>query len=342
MIENKFSIIIPAYNASKTIQKCLDRLVNQQYINFEIIIVDDGSTDDTLSICVEYSRNNNIKVIHQSNKGPGSARFNAFQYITGDYVLFCDADDYFENNTLILLNQLIEKNDRPDIIEFGYKMCDETGTITYNEFSRENNKQEKEQFLNELIIEKRCSCMLVTHTFNVRLFSNIIETPWYHREDGALALQLYFNANSKLIVSNLFYSYIMTKKSLCRNSYSIKDNDSVHAYEFMYHYVKEKNNNRYCDFISYSICSAAALNYISLKNSKIKNANILCEDMLGTFKMYYKKIESIRNVKKQSSKNRNILITIFSISPFIARFTYKIFCKESIKNNQVITILSKK
>ena len=115
MIKIKYSIIIPAYNASSHINKCLDSILNQTYENFEVIIVDDGSTDDTLKILNKYAQQySNVYILSQENAGPGAAREKALKYIKGDYVIFSDADDYWEYNFLTHINDIIEKC-KPDI-----------------------------------------------------------------------------------------------------------------------------------------------------------------------------------------------------------------------------------
>lgn len=89
------SIIVPVYNVEKYLRECLNSICNQEKIKSEIILVDDGSTDGSGAICDEYAHEyTNIKVIHQKNQGPGSARNAGLDIMTGDYVSFVDSDDY--------------------------------------------------------------------------------------------------------------------------------------------------------------------------------------------------------------------------------------------------------
>lgn len=95
------SIIIPAYNCSQYIKKCIDSVRSQTYKNIEIIIIDDGSTDDTSNICDAYAfQDQRIKVIHQTNRGLSAARNAGLECATGDYVTFVDADDYIDHDTI--------------------------------------------------------------------------------------------------------------------------------------------------------------------------------------------------------------------------------------------------
>ena len=91
----KVTIIVPVYNVEKFIGKCIDSLLAQTYINLEIILVDDGSTDKSGVICDDYHhRDTRIRVIHKQNGGLSSARNVGIKAATGDYLSFVDSDDY--------------------------------------------------------------------------------------------------------------------------------------------------------------------------------------------------------------------------------------------------------
>ena len=95
----KFSIIIPVYNVEKFLRESLDSIVAQTFKDFEVICVNDGSTDNSLEILKEYANNDSrIKVISQENQGQGVARNNAIDIAQGKYLLFVDPDDFIESN----------------------------------------------------------------------------------------------------------------------------------------------------------------------------------------------------------------------------------------------------
>lgn len=104
----KITIIIPIYNCEKTINRCIDSILQQTYKNFELILVNDGSTDGTSRILCSY-KDNRIKLINQENKGTGSARNTGIKYATGDFICFVDGDDYVEPNFLCEGYELIKK-----------------------------------------------------------------------------------------------------------------------------------------------------------------------------------------------------------------------------------------
>ncbi len=103
----RFSVLIPVYNTEKYLRQCLDSVIDQTYKNFEIIIIDDGSTDSSGIICDSYS-DRNIHVVHQNNQGLLMARRNAINLVSGDYCIFLDSDDLLDNRCLEVLNQEIE------------------------------------------------------------------------------------------------------------------------------------------------------------------------------------------------------------------------------------------
>lgn len=109
MKEIKISIVIPVYNASKYLSKCLDSVINQSYSNIEIVLVDDGSRDNSGNICDEYSnKDKRIKVIHKENGGVSYTRNTGIKKATGDYITFVDSDDLVHSD---YVRKLVENVD---------------------------------------------------------------------------------------------------------------------------------------------------------------------------------------------------------------------------------------
>lgn len=114
----KFSFVIPVYNVEKYLSRCLDSIFSQNYSNFEVICVNDGSSDDSLTILNHFSTlHSNMRVISQENRGLGEARNTGAKYVTGDYLWFIDSDDWIELGALdILYNYIKEEGDKDMII----------------------------------------------------------------------------------------------------------------------------------------------------------------------------------------------------------------------------------
>lgn len=115
---DKVSVIIPVYNVEKYISKTIESVISQSYYNIEIILVDDGSTDNSSKICDELAKKDNrISVIHQDNQGLSAARNVGTALATGDFVFYLDGDDYLENTAL---QKLIEFSDESSLVIGNY------------------------------------------------------------------------------------------------------------------------------------------------------------------------------------------------------------------------------
>lgn len=113
----KISIVVPVYNAEKYIGRCIDSILAQTFPLFELILVNDGSTDNSLEICEKYSEiDSRVVVANQSNSGVSSARNYGIKIAKGDYICFVDADDYVKDNYLEQLYKESQQDDRIDLV----------------------------------------------------------------------------------------------------------------------------------------------------------------------------------------------------------------------------------
>lgn len=148
------SVIVPVYNVEKYLEQCIDSLLSQTYQNFEIILVDDGSTDSSGKICDIYKENHkNIKVIHKKNEGLGFARNTGLLYATGEYVTFIDSDDYVDKYLLEdLYNGILETD--VDVCIGGFKKVADSGQVLYEE------KYDEQYFIHDSTTNKAFIKML--------------------------------------------------------------------------------------------------------------------------------------------------------------------------------------
>lgn len=123
------SIVVPIYNMGMSIEKCVKSLIKQSYKNIEIILVDDGSNDNSLEVCYKLSKTDRrIRVLHTENRGSGPARNYGISEARGKYVCFPDADDYYEENAVLDMLDAMKIGDN-DFIIAGFKSLDTTGAI---------------------------------------------------------------------------------------------------------------------------------------------------------------------------------------------------------------------
>lgn len=138
MGRSQISVIVPVYNAERYIRQCLDSVLSQDFADFEIIIVDDGSTDSSFSVCKEYAeKDERIKLFHKENSGPSATRNFALREADGDYIIFLDSDDYWLDNTVLgYLYKTAQKYDL-DILRGELKQVDlggeDIGSISYTD-----------------------------------------------------------------------------------------------------------------------------------------------------------------------------------------------------------------
>jgi len=124
----KFSIIVPVYKAEAYLDECIKSVLGQSYQNFELILIDDGSPDNSGAICDSYAKSDSrLRVLHKPNSGAFHSRCCGLEMVTGDYVLFLDSDDYIDKGSLEMLSGYIAQYGA-DCIIYGLKWLKESGT----------------------------------------------------------------------------------------------------------------------------------------------------------------------------------------------------------------------
>lgn len=130
-----FSVLVPVYNVSRYLDICVNSLVSQTYKDFEIILLDDGSTDDSGKKCDEWqAKDDRIRVIHRENRGLFTTRLDEIEAAKGEYLVFVDSDDYIADNTLEFLYERIVKG-KYDVITYGRSIVDENEKVRRIELS---------------------------------------------------------------------------------------------------------------------------------------------------------------------------------------------------------------
>lgn len=166
------SVIVPVFNVEKYLEKCLDSIINQTYKDLEILVIDDGSTDDSSRICDEYEKlDERVKVYHTENHGLSAARNYALDRINGEWVSFVDSDDWLDKNAIqILIN--VAKKTQSDIVTCRY--FQEYIGKTYESLGPKGPFiVEGEEILKSLIIDNRITSDVWNKLYNATLFSSI-------------------------------------------------------------------------------------------------------------------------------------------------------------------------
>lgn len=231
------SIVIPVFNVEKYLKQCLDSVTQGLPQNFEVILVDDGSTDSSLQICEEYSQKyNNVITYSKKNGGLSSARNYGLSKASGEWVWFIDSDDRIESTALIFLDVLFHKY-APDILIFEYYTFNKSIPKVDNKFLYK--KLSKNRAMNTLL-EDNYSTFAWNKVFKKKLFENIKFPEGKNYEDLAIMYKLYDSAQNFFISKDKLYGYRQRASSIT-NTKNIKNiKDAAMARYKMLSFLKDK------------------------------------------------------------------------------------------------------
>lgn len=215
MEEMKISVIIPIYNCEKYISTSIESILNQSYSNLELILIDDGSTDNSYIICNNYKEKDKRIILHkQENKGVSFARNIGILKATGEYIMFLDADDYIEKFTIEKCIKIIE-NYNVDIVKFNF-------IKEFSKISKKNNKLQKcdgvlERPYEEIVLNlfnndnycSSCQCLIRTDIAKTSKFDKRILVG----EDFMYFIDILTKSKSIYICNDNMYHYVVNQKS---------------------------------------------------------------------------------------------------------------------------------
>lgn len=221
-----FSVIVPVYNVERYLGKCVDSIMTQTYKNFELILIDDGSTDKSAIICDEYQKKyKNVKVIHKKNGGVTSARKEGAKNSIGEYIVCVDADDYIEKKYLENFYKIIVEN-KVDIIcgglivECKNKEIEKPAKLGRNFFLKDDIEKKIYPFLIEDKNSKYFTSSLCGKAIRKKLFQNEqakISDNIKIGEDKICIIGCIFKANSLYITENNLYYYRYNEESATKS-----------------------------------------------------------------------------------------------------------------------------
>ncbi len=209
----KISIIVPVYNTGHYLEQCLDSIINQTLEDIEIICVNDGSTDNSLSILEEYANNDDrIKIINQENKGQGFARNNGLKNANGEYILFVDSDDWIELNTCEVLYKKANVLDTDMLFFCAARYIEDEDKYDYT-FKDYNYSSLGGKFWNRIFTYKDVpnifkvavsACLKLYNTDFLK--KSDVHFPNNFFEDNFFFYSLFLKAEKLSIVENQFYN----------------------------------------------------------------------------------------------------------------------------------------
>lgn len=219
-MEIKFSLIIPCYNQSNFIRDCYLSIVAQKYNNLEIIFINDGSLDDTLSIIEKIAfYDSKVKIINKSNGGLASARNAGIKVATGDYVIYLDCDDMLLPNCLRSIKTKIENKASVDLIHFGYRHIIENGINVMKVVLPKKNCKLLPSILYNNLGPVHSFCVNKTLLKKIGFFDEKLKSC----EDWDYWIRASFLTNKIYFIEIALSDYRVNQKSMSRNSFTLYD-----------------------------------------------------------------------------------------------------------------------
>lgn len=233
----KVSIGVPVYNVAEYLRECLDSIMNQTFKDFEVILVDDGSTDASFSICQEYmAKDNRFKLIHQRNKGLAGARNTCLKYMKGAYVTWVDSDDVVDDNYLERLLEVQEKTGA-DIVKCVKKHLRANNVFYITSYNKlyETEEQMKEVSKVDLLLDALDNRLMVLEFWGTliprQLYKGIVLSQGKIYEDQGNRFKLYLRSKKNVLLLEQLYSYRIRQGSIMDVSRKEKDSLSERLYD---------------------------------------------------------------------------------------------------------------
>lgn len=316
------SIVIPIYNAEKYLEECLNSIKNQTYKNFEVIMVNDGSKDNSETICKSFLKSDSrFRYFTKENGGVSSARNVGLDNVEGDYITFIDSDDWVDENHLEILIDGIIKNNCEVAISSYMRFINTRETYLINIYSNQEKyllnygKMNREKFLTELpkliSINNSFNCA-VSKLFSRRLVEDIrFDSNIIYAEDLDFYFKLYLKANNFIFINAETYIYRQHDESTTSGFSQIHAEQELSVFKKMYETAL--------------ILGIPTVNYVRKLQTLIDFRNDFLEnkELLAEYKQF---LSDAREIQTYPQKLISIIVPIYNVYPYLQ------LCLESIEN----------
>ena len=243
-----FSIIVPMYNASKSIKLCLDSILRQTFNDYEVVIINDGSTDDSESVCREIASGNDKVFLYTfENGGVGKARRRGIQRARGDFLIFVDVDDFISLDLLKNLSEIISFHNDVEVIRYHANLINDDEGKDHQRYNSDQNLNIPMTGFDALrtwtILGKKYALYWL-FAFKRNLFDKVSPMPSLRcYEDVAYIPLLIASAQKVISTDYIGYNYVCDTSDSLTNSKNI-DKQRTRAYDFYYAYDYATKNMR--------------------------------------------------------------------------------------------------
>ncbi len=339
MGEIKFSILVPVYNAENYLDECIQSVLNQTYQNFELILVDDGSPDNSGAICDCYAeKDDRVKVLHKENAGVLSARVSAISLAQGDYFVFLDADDYLALNALSILSNKIKESNAECLIFsvnrfLNGEIYQERGWHIDADLLLTDKKKIYQIIFNDESYNSMCRKVL-----KASLVENVDYQQFYHiayAEDLLQSLEYLRKANSVYFIKDCLYYYRMNPQSATHTLDYKKYKVDFTVREKVLEFLKTEDVFSEADYNHYRLsCAGMLINELIL----IARFDVSSKNKKELYKKiqeskYYQSFLKKAQASKMAKKSQRVIVYLFKKKCYgLILFIVKIFDK--IKKKQ--------
>lgn len=233
MYNPKITVIVPVYNAGRYLRQCIESLTSQTYSNLEIILVDDGSKDESGKICMQFAeKDSRIKYYYQNNAGAAAARNNGLDHATGEYIGFVDSDDYIDIDMYEILLKAIIRNNAQVAQILSRRVTDDGRVINQSLIDKTENDPpiaySAEEAIEHYLVGNHA---LWSHLYDSALFQTVRIPEGMSGEDLAVVIPLYSQCN-KVVKVNLYkYNYRFNPGSVTNTPLDQRKINLFHEYE---------------------------------------------------------------------------------------------------------------
>lgn len=308
-MDELISVIVPVYNVAAYIERCVKSIQNQTYTHFELILVNDGSTDNSLEICKTLaSQDERIVVLDRPNGGASAARNTGLAHMRGQYIVFVDSDDYVSPSYLENLHRAAEQGDYDIVqcnLESTFDMDKRLEKVVYQ--STDVKEVTKKQALNE----RKYKVSVWGKIYCSHIFKDFRFQEGIIYEDDDSYYIFVDRANRLAVLDETLYYYYMSENSVMRNDKKDKSTDFIGIYEDRIRYFRDRNNQELLDGSYDRFCFVLML---SLSASYAHGNN--CGDRKQLWTLYKKYYHSTMQAKTIGMKDK-LMFTCFRIAPHL-------------------------
>ena len=294
----KVSVLVPIYNAEKYIGRCIESILNQTYKELEIVLIEDGSKDNSLNIIKEYGKKDKrIKIIPIENNGVADARNKAVENATGEYLTFVDSDDYIEKDYIETLYNNLQKYKADIAVCNCTNIIEETNKQSYKSFGI----TEVKQYNNLEAVESLFYYNYFRHSpcgklYKKKVWDNIRFPLGKNYEDLAILYKLFLNSEKVIYIPEQKYNYVIRQGSIVHNEIRKSDVEAIIEYSQDILDDITKNYPKLIPAAEYLVAYLSLTLWRKIPKGKYKEYNNVVN---ANIKKYRKSIISNKKVNKK-------------------------------------------